>query len=33
MAHMHNFASTREILWRRLNDWSRMVAAAQDEPR
>ena len=29
MAHMHNFASTRAILWQRLNDWSRMVAAAE----
>lgn len=28
MAHMHNFASTRETLWRRLHDWSRMIAAA-----
>lgn len=28
MAHMHNFASTRETLWRRLHDWSRMVSAA-----
>jgi alpha-beta hydrolase superfamily lysophospholipase len=27
MAHMHNFASTRELLWRRLHDWSRMLAA------
>lgn len=27
MAHMHNFASTRAILWRRLHDWSRMLAA------
>lgn len=26
MAHMHNFASTREMLWRRFNDWIRMVA-------
>lgn len=28
MAHMHNFASTRERLWERLHAWSRMVAAA-----
>ncbi|ATI80758.1 alpha/beta fold hydrolase [Sphingobium yanoikuyae] len=28
MAHMHNFASTRQILWQRLNRWSRLVAAA-----
>lgn len=26
MAHMHNFASTRRTMWRRLHDWSRMVA-------
>jgi len=26
MAHMHNFASSRAILWRRLHDWSRMLA-------
>lgn len=29
MAHMHNFASTREQLWKRLHDWSRMLAAAK----
>ena len=28
MAHMHNFASTRALLWDRLIDWSRTVAAA-----
>jgi pimeloyl-ACP methyl ester carboxylesterase len=28
MAHMHNFASTRERLWQRLHDWSSMVARA-----
>lgn len=28
MAHMHNFASTRERLWRRLHDWSIMQARA-----
>ena len=28
MAHMHNFASTRARLWRRIHNWSRMVAAA-----
>lgn len=27
MAHMHNFASTRERLWRRLNGWAKMVAS------
>ena len=26
MAHMHNFASTRQLLWQRIHDWSRMVA-------
>jgi len=26
MAHMHNFASTREQLWQRLHDWARMIA-------
>lgn len=25
MAHMHNFASTREVLWNRLLSWSRMI--------
>lgn len=28
MAHMHNFASTREVLWQRLHDWSRSAAGA-----
>lgn len=28
MAHMHNFASTRQKLWQRMHEWSRMVAAA-----
>jgi len=26
MAHMHNFASTRALLWERLHRWSRMVS-------
>jgi pimeloyl-ACP methyl ester carboxylesterase len=26
MAHMHNFASTRRLLWDRIVDWSKMVA-------
>jgi pimeloyl-ACP methyl ester carboxylesterase len=26
MAHMHNFASTRETLWARLHGWTRMLA-------
>jgi len=29
MAHMHNFASTRQVLWQRTHDWSRMIANAQ----
>jgi pimeloyl-ACP methyl ester carboxylesterase len=28
MAHMHNFASTREMLWARLHRWTRMLAQA-----
>lgn len=27
MAHMHNFANTRQILWRRVGDWALMQAA------
>jgi pimeloyl-ACP methyl ester carboxylesterase len=27
MAHMHNFASTREVLWDRIVGWSKMVTA------
>lgn len=26
MAHMHNFASTRELLWQRFHAWARMVS-------
>ena len=26
MAHMHNFATTRRLLWDRIADWSLMVA-------
>jgi hypothetical protein len=29
MAHMHNMASTREDLWRRLHHWGDAVAAAR----
>lgn len=29
MAHMHNFASTRALLWSRIAGWSRRVAAAR----
>jgi hypothetical protein len=25
MAHMHNFASTREVLWDRIVGWSKMA--------
>jgi pimeloyl-ACP methyl ester carboxylesterase len=28
MAHMHNFASTRALLWARIDGWARMLAAA-----
>lgn len=30
MAHMHNFASTREILWARLHGWAEAVAGAAE---
>ena len=32
MAHMHNFACTREVLWNRLVSWSRMIADARLPP-
>lgn len=32
MAHMHNFASMRELLWQRLQDWSRMVSLMRFAP-
>jgi hypothetical protein len=32
MAHMHNFASTRAILWDRIVAWSRIVAAQKANP-
>jgi len=28
MAHMHNFASTRDLLWTRLHSWGAAVAAS-----
>ena len=31
MGHMHNFASTRELFWRRLDTWAAWVAALRDE--
>lgn len=33
MAHMHNFASTRELLWQRLDQWSHMVAIGSEGDR
>ncbi|MCU4183481.1 alpha/beta hydrolase [Acidiferrimicrobium sp. IK] len=32
MAHMHNFASTREVLWSRIQSWGDAVAAAVATP-
>jgi pimeloyl-ACP methyl ester carboxylesterase len=32
MAHMHNFANTRQLLWQRVADWSLMQAKAQVVP-
>jgi pimeloyl-ACP methyl ester carboxylesterase len=29
MAHMHNFAGTRELLWQRVADWAQMIARAK----
>ena len=31
MAHMHNFASTRELLWDRIVAWSKIVAISKEE--
>jgi hypothetical protein len=33
MGHMHNFASTRELFWRRIDAWGRWVAAYAAEVR
>jgi hypothetical protein len=30
MAHMHNFAGTRELFWRRIETWAAWVRAARD---
>jgi hypothetical protein len=30
MGHMHNFASTRELFWRRIETWSDWVRAAKE---
>lgn len=29
MAHMHNFASTRELFWQRVHDWGSAIAASR----
>jgi pimeloyl-ACP methyl ester carboxylesterase len=31
MAHMHNFAGTRELFWRRLHTWAEWVRAVRDQ--
>jgi hypothetical protein len=31
MGHMHNFASTRQLLWRRIDTWATWVAAQRDD--
>jgi pimeloyl-ACP methyl ester carboxylesterase len=31
MAHMHNFAGTRQLFWRRLETWAEWVRAVRDE--
>jgi alpha-beta hydrolase superfamily lysophospholipase len=33
MAHMHNFAGTRELFWRRLDTWAMWVRAVRDSGR
>jgi alpha-beta hydrolase superfamily lysophospholipase len=33
MAHMHNFAGTRELFWRRIETWAEWVRAVRDQPR
>ena len=33
MAHMHNFAGTRELLWRRIETWGEWVRAVRDSER
>jgi hypothetical protein len=30
MAHMHNFAGTRELFWRRIETWADWVRAVRD---
>jgi hypothetical protein len=29
MGHMHNFAGTRELMWRRIDAWAEWVRRAQ----
>jgi hypothetical protein len=31
MGHMHNFAGTRELFWRRIEAWADWVRARRDE--
>ena len=31
MAHMHNFANTRQLLWQRVGDWALMQAASSTQ--
>ena len=33
MAHMHNFAGTRELFWRRIETWAHWVRAVRDAKR
>ena len=33
MAHMHNFAGTRELFWTRIETWADWVRAVRDQPR
>jgi hypothetical protein len=30
MGHMHNFASTRRLLWQRIDTWAAWVAVQRD---
>jgi hypothetical protein len=33
MGHMHNFAGTREVFWRRIESFAAWVSASRDDPR
>jgi pimeloyl-ACP methyl ester carboxylesterase len=33
MGHMHNFAGTRELFWRRIETWAAWVRAVRDDAR